>query len=72
MAKQTDGPNLTPSAGPETKGADWWLKEIGRSRRSWQVYRKRAQKVIDRYRDERNLSEISGTKVRFNILYSNV
>lgn len=59
-------------APPKAKGADWWLKEIARSRKAWQTYRERAGKVIKRYRDERGMMERSGANVRFNILYANV
>lgn len=61
-----------PTPAKAAKGADWWLKEIGRSRRAWKNYRDRAGKVVKRYRDERDVM-LSGAKgVRFNVLYSNI
>jgi hypothetical protein len=53
------------------KGAKWWLGEIGRSRKHWREYRERAQKVVDRYRDEKR-DAYAGDSTKFNILYSNV
>lgn len=51
------------------KNADWWGKEVARSVKDWRDYRDRAQKVIERYRDEREDAEEN--RKRFNILYSN-
>jgi hypothetical protein len=67
-----------PAAKPEPKkqtlasgkSAEWWVKEVGRSVKEWKEARDRGQKVIERYRDERQSQE--DKKKRFNILYSNV
>jgi hypothetical protein len=56
----------TPVNGPDA--ADWWLKEIAKSRTDWKDYRDDAYEVLERYRDERDQSS---NAVRFNILYSN-
>lgn len=76
MAQSDDRAYLSAGKGdgakkPAGKGAEWWLGEIARSRKLWKGYRERAQKVIDRYRDEREDFD-TGARVRFNILYSNV
>lgn len=76
MAQSDDRAYLSAGKGdgakkPASKGAEWWLGEIARSRKLWKGYRERAQKVIDRYRDEREDFD-TGARVRFNILYSNV
>lgn len=52
-------------------GADWWGKEISRSNKAWESYRKRARQVIERYRDEREENDARSNEKRFNILFSN-
>ena len=72
MAEQGNGSDLKPAAGKRERSADWWRKEIARSvGGKWKTYRERAEKVIERYRDERELLQ-SGSEVKFNILYANV
>jgi hypothetical protein len=52
-------------------GPDFWFQELAREgKRGGTEWRKRAKKVVDRYRDERKDAE-AGVK-KFNILYSNI
>ena len=62
--KKDEKDGLALSAG---KGPDWWLTELGRSKKSWKDYRDKAKKVIERFRNEREKKD----EKRFNILYSN-
>lgn len=50
-------------------GADWWVKEVGKSLQAWKDYRDKAHKVVERYRNHREQKDTSAK--RFNILYSN-
>jgi hypothetical protein len=78
-AKGAEEPAATKE-GDAYKTADWWVKEIGRSCKHWEPYYKRARKVEERYRDERDTANAAGAivsssnsgGVRFNILYANV
>lgn len=56
-------------AAPAGKSADWWQKEVVDAFKSWDKYRERANKVIRRYRDERE--EAAAQSKKFNILYAN-
>lgn len=69
---ETTKPAAAPaSAKVAGKDATWWLKEIDKSRQDkHKEYRTRAEKVIKRYRDERD--EVERGNKRFNILFSNV
>lgn len=76
MAEQANGPYLKgdkPAPKKSVKSSDWWRKEIARSiGGKWKEYRERAQKVVERYRDERDMLQVGTSKVKFNILYANV
>lgn len=76
MADQADGSDLkaaTKAPKKAEKSADWWRREIARSvGGKWKEYRERADKVINRYRDERDMLTVGTSTVKFNILYANV
>jgi hypothetical protein len=48
--------------------AGYWIKQLEKASKEEQKWRKKAQKVIDRYRDERDELEVHA---RFNILWAN-
>ena len=52
-----------------------WLAEIDAYNRAYEEWKKRAQKIVARYRDEREIgrqNEGSGSGKKFNILWSNI
>ena len=52
--------------------AQYWLLELEMANQEEEEWRKRGKKVIERYRDERNVDTISvGFDKKFNILWSN-
>lgn len=63
-----DKPDLKLSGG---KDANWWHREVTRTRKSMKDYRDRARAVVRRYRDERDESRDSTQTKKFNILFSN-
>lgn len=58
------------SADKEPARSDFWLGEIEAAKKREEPWWRRGQKVIDRYRDERNKED--GFEKRVNILWSNV
>jgi hypothetical protein len=58
----------TEAPKPEAKGAKWWLDTLEADRKRESDWRKRARRVVQRYRDERS----EGAKgAKMNVLWSN-
>jgi len=71
MADSTEGPATSDEwMADEEKACAYWLGELDRSEKAFKDWDQRCDKIVKRYRDERDRAKEGARK--FNILWSNV
>lgn len=71
MAEETEGPQQAEDwLGDEEKTCAYWLGELDRSEKAFKDWDQRCDKIVKRYRDERDRAKEGARK--FNVLWSNI